>query len=166
MMRASPILGVFAIVLAAIFAGPGRADDTDLHALFEARCMTCHGHSGDFARRMLSVEQGRVVGSRGQPLETFLGRHQGGLPGTEVDRLLALFLEQIDSGAVFRDRCLTCHGTARSFAQVHLILRDDVLYGRYSGRPVAAFLTGHGRLDAAGAEQMTEALSDILRGGR
>jgi hypothetical protein len=144
----------------------GLAQDIDMHAVFEARCQSCHGHSGAFARDRLAVVDGQVVGSRGQSLMNFLQGHQGGLSGTEAALLLNMFRAQIDSGALFRERCLTCHDTARTFVRLNLILRDGVLTGRYSDRPVAPFLPGHARLTAVEAEEMTEALTSILLGVR
>lgn len=161
-----PILRAVGLAVALAGGVPGHAQQADLHDLFETRCAGCHGHSGDFARATLSVSGGRVVGSRGQDLGAFLLRHRGGVSETDAARLLDMFRAQIESGGLFQDRCLTCHGSARDFARIKLILRNGVLFGRYSGREVAPFLVGHARMDAAEAERMTQALRAILAGGR
>ena len=36
----------------------------DLHAYWDQRCKDCHGHSSEFARRSLRVEEGRLVAVR------------------------------------------------------------------------------------------------------
>ncbi|MDK3073918.1 hypothetical protein QO034_12420 [Sedimentitalea sp. JM2-8] len=80
--------------------------------------------------------------------------------------LLQMFRAQIESGALFGQRCRTCHDTARSFVRLNLVLRDNVLTGRYSGRAVAPFLPGHARLTDAEAAEMTQALTAIWLGLR
>lgn len=141
--------------------------EPDYHALFEARCMGCHGHAADFARETLQLTpEGAVVGSDGRPLAAFLSRHKGGLPPEQIERLLAMFARQIEAQALFRNRCSTCHDRAREFTRLDLILRDGALWGRYSGRPVASFLPGHARLTAEEAAEMTRMLAEILKGAR
>ena len=162
-MRMKLVLTLIAAVLA---TGAAEAGQTDYHDLFEKRCLACHGHAGDFARETLRVEPDGVVGSRGQPLEQFLSRHQGGLAKEDIGPILEMFRRQIESGALFRERCAICHDTAREFARINLILRDGVLIGRYSDREVAPFLVGHARLTASQAAEMTQALTAILGGAR
>ncbi|WP_284486663.1 hypothetical protein [Sedimentitalea xiamensis] len=65
----------------------GATQDVGMHEFFETRCLRCHGHAGPFARDRLSVADGEVVGSRGQPLAGFLQRHQGGMSEPEADLL-------------------------------------------------------------------------------
>lgn len=157
---------VACFVVALVAAGSGRAQQADMHAFFEERCLACHGHAGAFARDRLSVDQGQVVGSQGQTLDRFLTRHKGGMSDEQARQLLEMFQKQIDSGAFFQNRCRTCHGSAREFARLKLILRDDVLYGRYSGRKVGPFLIGHSRLTAPQAAEMTRLLAAVRLGTR
>lgn len=162
------VVRIILLACAALGAAPlaGTAQEVDMHTFFETRCLACHGHSGPFARDRLSVSDGQVVGSRGQPLAGFLQRHKGGMSESEANLLLQMFRAQIESGALFEQRCKTCHDTARTFVRLKLVLRDGVLTGRYSGRAVAPFLPGHARLTDAEAAEMTEALTAIWLGLR
>lgn len=145
----------------------GAAQATDYHALFESRCGSCHGHSGDFARERLVLGPDGVRGQSDRDLVPFLARHAGGLPPETISALLEMFAAQIRSDATFRDRCRTCHDRAYDFARLNLIERDGMLQGRYSGRAVGPFLAGgHARLTPEEAAEMTQALRQILRGRR
>jgi hypothetical protein len=157
---------ILLVLVAGLLCGGARAQQTDLHRLFEARCQQCHGHAGDFARDSLKLGPDGVTGSRGQPLDRFLTRHGGGVPADDIAPLLAMFGRQIASGPVYGDRCRMCHDRAHEFAGAKLILNDGVLTGRYSARPVGPFLTGHARLTPAEAMAMTDALTGITMGGR
>ena len=147
-------------------ADSGHAQQTDMHAFFEERCLACHGHAGPFARDRLSIEQGQVVGSQGLTLDRFLTRHKGGMSDEQARQLLEMFRQQIETGAFFQHRCRTCHDTAREFARLNLIVRDGVLFGRYSGQEVGPFLVGHSRLTEDEATEMNNLLAAILAGAR
>lgn len=153
-------------VLAGLAAAPAVAQQADLHALFETRCAQCHGHAGDFARASLTLGPEGVTGRRGRPLPGFLARHGGGVSAAEADALVAMFARQIAAGPVYRNRCTICHDRAYEFARLKLILHDGALFGRYSGREIGPFLDGHARLTTAEAAAMTDALTEIRRGGR
>ncbi len=117
----------------------------DPHTLFEARCLRCHGHAGEFARERLRLDGDKVVGKRlRKDIGTFLLRHQGGLTTTEAAGLYEAFLRQLMAGGLFKTRCGACHRQARELARLELILADRNLIGRYSGRDMASFLRQHG----------------------
>jgi len=84
----------------------------------------------------------------------------------EIALFLRVFARQIASGGLYQGRCEICHDRARELARLELVIREGRLVGRYTGRDIAAFLTWHGRLDAAEAALMTEALTAILQGAR
>ena len=150
----------------ALLIGAAPASALDFHALFEARCLACHGHAGPFVREYLRLDGDRVTRGNGRPLAPFLARHSGGLSDEEIALFLRVFARQIASGGLYRDRCEICHDRARELARLELVIREGRLVGRYTGRDIAGFLTWHGRLDAAEAALMTEALIEILKGAR
>lgn len=146
--------------------GARQASAQNFHETFEARCMACHGHAGEFARTSLSLSNGKVVGSRGKELGTFLSTHQGGLSPEEIESFLDVFKMQLQSAGFFRERCLTCHGRAYEFTRLNLIMRGGDLMGRYSGLDVQQFLLGHARMSKGEADAMYSALVDIWFGLR
>jgi hypothetical protein len=62
-------------LIASFYAAPSLA--RDIHAFWDSRCGGCHGHAGDFARRYLKVESGKLVGRHHTDnLRLFLGQHE------------------------------------------------------------------------------------------
>lgn len=153
------------ILLAAGLAS--GAPGADFHRIFEARCASCHGHAGPFARESLTESDGTLEGVRtGRAVGDFLARHAGGLEPETIAFFLDVFRAQLRSGGFYRERCAICHDRAYEFARLRLILRDGRLMGRYSGRDVADFLPGHARMTEAEAERMLEALTALRAGAR
>lgn len=121
------------------------SSDIDLHEYWDQRCKDCHGHSSEFARRSLRVDDGRLVGAHHrEDLDVFLRNHYlaDGLEGPVVAMLTA----QLSTPPLFGEKCARCHGTAAEFARKSLVIRNDVLLGLSSGRAVADFLSSHGGL--------------------
>ena len=147
------------LLLAPLGGAPGLAAEWGqwhpyprLPGLFQERCSDCHGEAGDFAPAHLDFGQGTLRARRsGTALDDFLRRHPGRLNEAERSDLIATLAMIVTTGGQFRQRCAVCHGHAERFARSHLVIRDGRLRGRYSGRDIAAFLPGHGRLDAEGA---------------
>lgn len=167
-MKHFSLLLILALVAVSL-ASPSLAQseqDMDFHAIFEDRCMSCHGHAGAFVSDTLKVKDGIVVDRGGRPVEGFLRTHKGGLDPKTMKLFLDTFRTQIETGGLFREDCVFCHDRAYEFARLNLILDDDVLVGRYSGHDVAEFLQGHARLTEAEAMLMTDALTALLQGGR
>jgi mono/diheme cytochrome c family protein len=158
-------LGI-AVTACALIGEVARAQDADLHKVFEQRCSQCHGHAGKFARESLQIVDGSVVGSPGLDLERFLQRHKGGLPPEQVRALLDMFRAQIEAGAFFQQNCRICHGSAYDFARLKLIEREGELWGRYSDHLIREFLPGHAGMSNSEASEMTLALIAILTGAR
>jgi len=129
-------------VLAALVVPSARAAGIDLHWLWDDRCADCHGHAGDFARRFLSVSEGRLQGwHHVNDLRRFLHNHY--LSANEVDAVYAMLLAQAASQARFRQECAHCHDSAAGLVRTSLELRDGILISRRSGRPVRGFLEHH-----------------------
>ena len=155
------LLRLICVALAAqLLASPVQAaagpDATvDPHMLFEARCQRCHGHAGEFAREHLFLGDSKVLGKRtGGGLARFLKRHQGGVTEHEMTALFDAFQRQLAYGPLFQERCRACHLSARDLAKHQLILTDNGLIGRYSGKRMAAFLERHGTFGDEEAEQL------------
>lgn len=132
---------------AAALLSAAAAQALDLHRLWEDRCGECHGHAGDFARTHLSVAGDRLQGHRPErDLRLFLGNHY--LADSEVEAVYAMLLAQAAGQGRFKARCGGCHAAAADLVRDRLVLRDGVLTGRDSGRPVGDFMTRHGGLGA------------------
>ena len=149
----SRFTAAFSVLLTLLMAGsPGlQAQDLDPHALYERSCARCHApHAGDFAPKSLVRLGDRIVGREdGKELRAFLAAGHGRLAPGEVDALVAHLAFVLESGGLFRDKCLICHDRAVVLARRELVLRDGRLVGRYTGRDIAVFLENHGRLDGA-----------------
>ena len=147
---------------ALLHVGAGAAD---FHRVFEDRCLSCHGHAGDFARNALTDEDSTLVGVRsGRPVAEFLRRHAGGLSPSEISLLVETFRRQLGSGAYYRRNCDICHDRAYELARLRLILQDGKLMGRYSGRDMAVFLNGHARMIPTEARKMLDLLTTLRAG--
>lgn len=139
----------------------------DYHALFEARCGACHGHAGDLARAKLIFVDGALIGREtGNDIRIFLSAHYGGLSIDESAALYDMLFRQVAAAGFFRERCGICHVRARDLTKANLIVVGSELHGRYSGRDMAAFLPGHGRLDAEEAAFIHAVLLRITQGRR
>ncbi len=146
-MRSTVFSALTAILLAGVFA-PASAQSVDPHALYEEKCAGCHlPHAGDFVHDSIVIENGVLAGRKsGAPVGAFLERGHGRLTAEEIGLLLDHFLRIGEWGRLYHDKCLICHDPASHMARSKLILRDGALWGRYTGRDIAAFLAGHGRL--------------------
>jgi hypothetical protein len=136
---------------------------TDLHAYWDARCRTCHGESGPFARSTLRVDtNGRLLGRHhGADLERFLRQHY--LTDDLVRPVSAMLAAQVVTPPLYRQQCAGCHGAASEFARRSLALREDgTLVGRKSGRAVQDHLRSHGGLEPAQVPEMVKTLTRVL----
>ncbi|PWC37698.1 hypothetical protein [Azospirillum sp. TSO35-2] len=124
-------------------AAPGTA--TDLHWFWEQTCGDCHDHAASWARQFLTVKDGRLQGRHHtDDLLVFLGNHH--LPPDLVQPMYDMLLAQASTEPRFKERCGRCHETAAELARESLVVRNGVLQGRESGRPVAQFLPRHAKL--------------------
>ncbi len=151
-----------ACLLCAAFAA--QAQQADPHLVYERKCGTCHAaHAGDFVWEALT-ETGDGLAGRvsGRPVRDMLLRGHGGLTAPEIDSLLEQFARIRQSGQLFRRKCVICHDSAVQLARRELALDGDRLVGRYTGRDIAAFLIGHGRLDRSEVTDMIAILRRAL----
>ena len=99
-------------------------------------------------RERLKRRSGRIVSDdTGRDLHQFLVGGHGKLDAGGVDALIAHFTNILTSGPIYRDHCLICHDRAVDLARRRLVLRNGVLFGRYTGRSIVDFLINHGRLE-------------------
>lgn len=124
---------------------PAAPAGIDLHNYWEQRCESCHGHAGEFARRFLSVEGGRLRGVHHRTdLHVFLRNHY--LNDDLIAPVTAMLIAQVTNPPLFSEKCASCHGRAADFARKSLVIKDGVLVGSTSGQKVSDYLTKHGGL--------------------
>lgn len=152
-----------AVSLFLLFAVPARAapTDIDLHQYWDQRCKECHGHSSEFARQFLRVENGRLVGvhHRDDP-DVFLRNHY--LSDSLVGPVSAMLVAQLATPPLFSQKCAGCHGTAAAFARKSLAIEAGVLVGKSRGRKVADFLLSHGGLEPDEVPIVVDSLKRVL----
>ncbi|WP_299890554.1 hypothetical protein [uncultured Ruegeria sp.] len=148
-----------------IWAISSTAQQSNPHLIYEDNCASCHlPHAGDFVSEKLIVSESGIVGrASGRPVIDYLKAGHGKLLDEEVNVLIQQFEFIQQSGRLFKEKCIICHDNAAEFARQKLILRDDILTGRYTDRDVAEFLLQHGRLDASEAQKMVEVLMRQLQ---
>ena len=140
----------------------GAQDGRDLHDYWDGRCRECHGDAGDFARRTLAVERGRLVGKHHRDdLERFLTNHY--LTDELVAPVMQMLTAQVTTRPLFKQHCAGCHGAATEFARESLVLRDGKAVGRKGGRAVVEYLRTHGGLAPADIPVMAATLERVLR---
>jgi cytochrome c5 len=143
---------------------PALAQQLDPHKIYEGSCAGCHApHAGDFVFDTLRLTKDGLAGrSSGKSVDAYLKAGHGNLSAAEADILLDHLLSIQNSGRVFHDKCKICHVSPVELAQLELVLRDDRLVGRYSGRDILQFLEGHGRLAPAEIPIVAEVLQRQL----
>lgn len=138
------------------------ASGLDLHWLWEDRCLDCHGHSADFARKHLRVVAGKLQGTHHiHDLSRFLTNHY--LAGMEVEAVYEMLLAQASTPPRFREECSSCHDTAYHFVRDRLSLQDGVLYGKISDQAVDTFLQHHRNLEEEDIDFFAKLLQRIAR---
>jgi hypothetical protein len=153
-------LGALFLLLVVVPLWPAGAAGIDLHDYWDQRCQSCHGHSSEFARRFLRVENGRLLGAHHRTdLDVFLRHHY--LSDDLIAPVSAMLMAQVTTPPLFRDLCSRCHGSAAEFARKSLTLRDGVLVGRASGRRVADYLASHGELAPADVPIVADSLARV-----
>ena len=149
-----------------IKAAEVKSQDPDLHKLWDSKCVTCHGHSGEFSRKFLKIVDGQLKGRLFEnDLRLFLHNHY--LAGKEVDSIYAMLLAQASVVPRFKQECSGCHQKAAEFVRKSLILKDSVLYSNKLKTPVSHFLVTHRGLTVEDIEffikQLTRVASEVYR---
>ncbi len=153
-------LGAVMVLVAFASLSSAAPADVDLHDYWDQRCSYCHGHSSDFARRFLRIEQGRLRGvHRHDDLDGFLRNHY--LTEQLVEPVRAMLMAQLTTKPLFGQKCGACHGTAAAFARQSLRIVNGDLLGTKSGIKVVDYLAGHGRLELHDVPIMAETLRRV-----
>lgn len=163
-MAAAALTAWSALALPATSAAgdPRAAPGIDLHAFWDDRCQSCHGHAGDFARSSLTVRDGRLVGRHhDRDLPDFLRHH--GVAADLVEPVTAMLAAQAASAPRYASACRDCHGPAADFARQALHFDAGILRARASGRPVAEVLPSHGGLAPDEQAAMLQTLMRVRR---
>ncbi len=155
---------VFRFLALTCMVGTAQAQQIDPHSVYEKNCAGCHSaHAGAFVFESTDLINGALVGKRtGKPVSDYLAAGHGGLSDLETAALMEHMSSIRKSGRLFQQKCAMCHSNAKDLARATLILRDETLWGRYSGRDIAQFLTNHGRLKPDEVPKMVEVLTRQL----
>ena len=161
--RSYRFLVIVAILLAAGIS-PAVAQHINPHILYEQNCARCHApHAGEFVVATTDFTENGLVGRMSEePVRGILEDGHGRLTPVGIDVLMAQFESIQNSGRLFHEKCGICHDNARTLARLELVLRDDEIIGRYSGRDIALFLKSHGRMSGNEAGRMVEVLKRQL----
>lgn len=157
---------VLPVLLGLLFAGaPAAAADAvsaiDLHALWDDRCASCHGDAGAFARRTLTLHDGRLQGRHPVgDLALFLRNHY--LADALVPRVMAMLAAQVATPPHYATRCAGCHGRASDLVRDRLILEGGRLLTRTGRRDVGTLLQSHGGLVADEQGVVLQSLIRVL----
>lgn len=154
--RARSAAGGAAITLmAALMPTLASAQAPDPHAIYETRCAGCHDpHARGLAQKTLELKGSQLLlKGTGQRLADFLTKHpRRPLSNEDAAALERQLMAMLQSGFLFQEKCIACHERASVLARLRLIERDGALTGRYTGRDIATFMQGHGRLDDSEVE--------------
>ena len=149
------------LVISGMPAGTANSG-TDLHRLWDDRCVECHGHSGEFSREFLSVSEGELQGRHHvDDLQLFLHNHY--LAGRLVDEVYNMLLAQVNSTARFKHECSSCHQNAADFVREKMIFDETILKIKKTGESVQDFLRQHRRLSSEDVVFYTELLTRVAR---
>ena len=148
-------------VVLTLGAASAATTDRDLHDYWDARCASCHGHAGQFARKFLRVENGKLIGTHHRDnLAAFLRNHY--LTPDLYEPAMAMLKAQAASAPLFNNKCSGCHDTAAEFARKSLEIKSGVLTGRASGKPVIEYLKKHGKVTPEEAAALVQTLTRVL----
>ncbi|MDH5185106.1 MAG: hypothetical protein OEX12_14580 [Gammaproteobacteria bacterium] len=148
------LLVTFLIAPLVLASGP------DIHALWDDRCVSCHGHAGEFARKFLTVSNAELQGRHHvHDLRLFLQNHY--LAGHSVEPVYNMLRAQAGNDPRFTNECSRCHNRAADFVRDSFILRDGVLYSRQLDMPIREFLNGHRKLQQQDVDYFMQQLMRI-----
>ncbi len=140
-------------------AWPGIAG-TDIHHLWDDRCAECHGHSGDFTRKFLRVDEGRLAGQHHvENLQEFMRHHY--LRADAVDAVYQMLLAQALTAPRFKQECSRCHESAASLVRDTAVLHEGGSLDLHSGQSMRLFLQRHRSLQPEDVEFFVKLLTRV-----
>ncbi len=139
------ILLISVLLLIPIPAWVNAAAGFDLHWFWDDNCAQCHGHSGEFSRQFLLINNDQLQGRHHvDDLLVFMRRHY--TRSSQVEAIHNMLKAQVATEPRFEQQCSKCHGKASALVRESAILRNEVLTSRESGQTIRQFLQGHRRL--------------------
>lgn len=160
--RRSRALPLALAVILEIAASPSSAKAIDLHTYWDKYCASCHGHAANFARRFLTVKEGKLQGRHHiDNLEVFLHNHY--LRRDLIVPVTEMLAAQATTEPRFRVECGRCHESAAALVRESLTLREGVPVSRRDGQPTAEFLSSHARIKATDVPFFVEVLTRVLK---
>lgn len=155
---AARLVVFFVVMLSSVMS----TANTDLHWLWDDRCSSCHGHSGEFSRQFLSASNGVLNGTHHvDDLRLFLHNHY--LSGQLVDEMYSMLLVQANHSARFEKECSGCHQNAASFVRRNLAMQGNELTIRTTGRNVKSYLEYHRKLTDTDVDFFTNLLTRVAK---
>lgn len=165
-MRTVTAFGI--LTMMALFApNPAEAQQNSRWpGLYFERCGRCHGDAQALLEKRAELKDGVLVGQRsGRDLRSFLDSHFGRRSEADVATIYMELLRVAGVGGRFKQQCAICHVGAKRLARDSLVMRNGELFGRYSGRRIADFLPGHGRMAPDDAAFFLEVLRRNMPAG-
>jgi mono/diheme cytochrome c family protein len=143
-----PLFPVALFIAMFLSTSAGHAQTGEWPGLYFERCGKCHGNADAILDKHIEPGDGKLFSRRSrQDLRIVLGNHFTPLDRSEVEAIYMEVLRVAQGSGRFKQQCAICHISAEQLAREYLVLRDGELFGRYSGRSIERFLTGHGRLE-------------------
>ena len=151
----------WAAVLSPWAAVTATAAGLDLPWLWDDRCAECHGHSGDFARRLVRVDGELRVRHPVGDMREFLRHHYP--VGREVDALYQMLKAQAATLPRFKTECAPCHGSAAALARARLVVHGGEVVSAVDGTAVAPLLRRHFGIAAGDVPFFSAQLERVAR---
>lgn len=134
---------------------------TDIHKMWDDRCVSCHGHAGEFSRKFLKVTGSELQGRHHtHDLRLFLNNHY--LSGHDVEPVYNMLLAQVSILPRFKNECSRCHENAATFVRESFTLEGGSLNSIKLKIPVRDFLSGHRNLQPVDIDFFMEQFNRIM----
>lgn len=156
----SDVLKAAVMIGALLLTAKAGATGIDLHWMWDNRCAECHGHSAEFARKFLQVENDRLQGRHHvEDFRLFLRNHY--VSANEADAVYEMLLAQVLTPPRFKHECGNCHGQASTFVRSTMLLQNGVLLSLESKQPIRRFMDHHRGLQADDIEFFVNLLTRV-----
>ena len=156
------LLLISVLLLTPIPAWANATAGFDLHWFWDDNCAQCHGHSGEFSRQFLHINNDQLQGRHHvDDLLVFMRHHY--TRSDQVEAIHAMLKAQVTTEPRFEQQCSKCHGTASSLVRESAMLRNEVLMSRRSGQTTRQFLQSHRRLTPQDIDFYEALLTRIAR---
>ena len=156
------ILLISMLLLSLIPAWANAAVGFDLHWFWDDNCAQCHGHSGEFSRQFLLINNDQLQGRHHvDDLLVFMRHHY--TRSDQMEAIHDMLKAQVAIEPRFEQQCSKCHRKASELVRESTILRSEVLTIRGSGQTIRQFLQSHRRLTSQDIDFYDTLLTRIAR---